>query len=445
MTSLANPRVMFVTLGCAKNEVDTDRMRAQLVRAGFHETSELHNADAVLLNTCSFLSSATQEGIEATLDLVDEIEATGRSIPLVMCGCMPSRYGEDLASELPEVSRFVRHDEEDSIVSVMQELLQSQNSELLGCSEALRTIEGSSAFVKISEGCSRMCSFCAIPYIRGSYYSRAPEEILDEVRTLVEGGTREIILIGQDTGVWGCDLEPKSTLATLIDEIACVVRPYHAWIRVLYLQPEGMTNELIATIRDTPEVLPYIDIPIQHCSERVLHRMGRKGNTQSLRELFDRLRREIPGICLRTTAMAGFPSETEDEADELVAFIEEQAFDYCSVFTYSAEDGTRAACMEEQIDKDVKLERTQRMIDVAERCGFAATASHVGEICDVIIDGVEESEKGLELIGHTWFQAPDSDGVVHIEQGEATVGDIVRCRMIDAFCYELVGQIVDKD
>ncbi len=466
MEDMNNPGVMFVTLGCAKNEVDTDRMRSQLLRAGMHEAFELDAADLVLINTCSFLSAATQEGIEATLDLIDEIEASKRAIPLIMCGCMPSRYGEELSEELPEVTRFVRHDEEDNIVDIVLDALSgtfaSETSKAISSAapgsttttsehaEALRTVERSIAYVKISEGCNRMCSFCAIPLIRGRYYSRQKEEILAEVRALMDGGVKEIILIGQDTGVWGCDLEPQAgqpqeNLAQLIKEVACVVRPYKGWLRVLYLQPEGMTDELIATIRDTPEVLPYIDIPIQHCSERVLHRMGRKGSPQSLGELFARLRREIPGICLRTTAMAGFPSETDEEAEELASFIEEQAFDYCSVFAYSAEEGTRAAAMQEQIPDDVKLERTQRLIDTAERCGFAATAAHVGEMYDVIIDGVEETDKSLELIGHTWFQAPDSDGVVHIDEGEACVGDMVRCRITDAFCYELIGQIVDDD
>ena len=214
---------------------------------------------------------------------------------------------------------------------------------------------------------------------------------------------------------------------------------------MLYLQPEGMTDELISTMRDMDEVLPYIDIPIQHCSSRVLREMGRSGSVEELRALFDRLRREIPGMVLRTTGMAGFPTETDEEADELAAFIAEQEFDYTSVFAYSPEEGTAAAAMEGQVDEGVKAERTQRLMDIAEQMGFAATAGHVGERVRVIIDGVEEGDDGPELIGHAWFQAPDSDGAVHIEEGEAAVGDVVTCDLVDSFCYELVGVIVEKE
>ena len=437
------PRVALLTLGCAKNEVDTDRMRALLLAAGMEEADDVASADAVVINTCSFLASAVREGVEATLDVADELARAGSSAPIVMCGCIPSRYGDDVAAELPEVARFVRHDEEDGIVAVVRDVLGLPSAPGPACARgALRTVEGASAFVKVSEGCDRFCSFCAIPYIRGRYHSRAADEVLAECRSLLEGGVRELVLIGQDTGVWGLDLAEPRTLAWLLRRVAEVARPFRAWVRVLYLQPEGMTDELVATIRDVDEVLPYIDIPIQHCSADVLHAMGRKGSADELQELFARLRREIPGIVLRSTAMAGFPGETERQADELVAFLEREAFDYCSVFAYSPEDGTRAAAMPGQVDETTKLERTQRLADVSERMGFAATARHVGEVCDVVIDGVEEGADGPELIGHTWFQAPDSDGAVHVEAGEACVGDVVRCRITDAFCYELVGEIV---
>ena len=433
--------VLFVTLGCAKNEVDTDRMRALLTAAGFTEASTVDEADVIVVNTCSFLASATSESIETTLELAEMAAEGIRSLPIIMCGCVPSRYGNDLIPELPEVSAFVRADEEDGIVSVVRRVL-ALDGGVEGPKSALRTVEGSSAFIKISDGCNRFCSFCAIPYIRGRYYSRPFEDIADEVRTLAAGGVREFVLIGQDTGIWGQDFEEPLTLAWLLREVAKLVRNVDGWVRVLYLQPEGMTDELIATIRDTPEVLPYIDIPIQHCSGKILKAMNRSGSADQLRALFARLRSEIPGMVLRTTGMAGFPGETDQEADELYDFIAEQEFDYTSVFAFSPEDGTRAARMDGQVDEDVKLERTQRLIDLTEQLGFSATAKHVGERVKVIIDGVEETDDGLELIGHTWFQAPDSDGAVHIESGEAAIGDIVTCDLVDSFCYELVGKIV---
>ena len=437
-------RFLIVTLGCAKNEVDSDRMRALLLAAGFEETADTGDADVAIVNTCSFLASATEESVEATLELAEERAAGVRACPIVMCGCVPSRYGDALADELPEVAAFVRAEDEDGIVDVVRDVLGIRGDERGEKPALLRTIEGTSAFVKISEGCDRFCTFCAIPYIRGRYHSRPADEVVSEVRSLMEGGVREVVLIGQDTGVWGCDLGDGETLAALLRRVAEAVRPYGGWVRVLYLQPEGMTDELIATIRDVPEVLPYIDIPIQHCSARVLKAMGRSGSPEELHALFARLRSEIPGMVLRTTGMAGFPGETDDEADELYGFIAEEAFDYCSVFAYSQEDGTAAARMDDQVDEDVKLERTQRLIDLTEQLGFAATAAHVGERVRVIVDGVEQTEDGVELIGHAWFQAPDSDGAVHIPYGEATVGDIVTVDLVDSFCYELVGELVGE-
>lgn len=439
-STTASQSCLFVTLGCAKNEVDTDRMRARLLDAGYEEALDVEGADVIIVNTCSFLASATSESIEATLELADEVASGVRTRPIVMCGCVPSRYGADLADELPEVAAFVRVDEEDDIVGFVDRVLgRTSTATALGDGRMLRTIEGASAYVKISDGCNRWCSFCAIPAIRGRYHSRSAEEIVTEVEGLMAGGVREVVLIGQDTGVWGCDLPGSQTLASLLRRVAEVVRPYKGWVRVLYLQPEGMTDELIEVLRDVDEVLPYIDIPIQHCSGRLLGAMNRSGDRAQLEELFERLRKEIPGMVLRTTAMAGFPGETDEEADELAEFLTEQEFDYTSVFAYSAEEGTAAARMADQVDEDVKLERTQRLMDITEQMGFAATARHVGERVRVIVDGVEEGAEGPELVGHAWFQAPDSDGAVHIEEGEAAVGDIVTCELVDAFCYELVG------
>lgn len=439
-------RFLIVTLGCAKNEVDSDRMRALLLEDGLDEVADVDEADVVLVNTCSFLASATSESIEYTLELADAVAAGVRERPIVMCGCVPSRYGSELSEELPEVAAFVKADEEDGIVDVIRAVLgRSERVASAPQQTVLRTVEGTSAYIKISDGCDRFCAFCAIPYIRGRYFSRSEEEILQEVHSLMEGGVREVVLIGQDTGIWGSDLGGGKTLASLLKSVAREVRPYNGWVRVLYLQPEGMTDELIATIRDTPEVLPYIDIPIQHCSERMLSAMRRSGSIDELRELFTRLRREIPGMVLRTTAMAGFPSETDEEADELAAFLVEQEFDYTSVFAYSAEEGTEAAAMDKQVPEEVKLDRTQRLMDIAEQMGFSATARHVGERVRVIIDGIEEGEAGPELIGHAWFQAPDSDGAIHIEEGAATVGDIVTCDLVDSFCYELIGVLVEGE
>lgn len=439
--------VYFITLGCAKNEVDTDRMRSLLLAAGYEEALDVEEADLAIVNTCSFLASATEESIEATLALAEEAADGVRSLPIVMCGCVPSRYGADLPAELPEVAAFVRTDEEDGIVGVVDGLLGVTRAVPAHVPDVKRTVEGSVAFVKISDGCDRFCSFCAIPYIRGRYRSRPWSEIRDEVVDLVSEGVRELVLIGQDTGIWGRDLadegEGPRDLASLLRAVAEAVRPHDVWIRVLYLQPEGMTDDLISAIRDTPEVLPYIDIPVQHCSSRVLSAMNRSGSEEELDELFARLRREIPDMVIRTTYLVGFPGETDEEHERMLAFMDRTGFDYTSVFSFSPEEGTRAVKLDGQIDDDVKLERTQAAMDLAESLGFAATASHVGERAQVIVDGIEQTDEGYELIGHAWFQAPDSDGAVHLDAGEAAVGDILEVEFTDSFCYELVGHVVE--
>lgn len=446
---MAKGSLLYITLGCAKNEVDTDRMRALLDAADYQEVDSAQDADAVVINTCSFLASATSESIETTLALAEEVKEGVRAARIIMCGCVPSRYGDQLPQELPEVSAFVRADKEDGIVAVVDEVLGVERDMPSFIPNIKRTVEGSVAYVKISDGCDRFCSFCAIPYIRGRYHSRPADRIIAEARELVAGGVKEIVLIGQDTGIWGKDFKDQvdgpANLAQLLVALAEELRPQHVWIRVLYLQPEGMTGELIAAIRDTPEVLPYIDIPVQHCNERVLKSMHRSGSEQQLDELFARLRSEIPGMVIRTTSLVGFPGETDEEAEQMLAFMDRNSFDYTSVFAYSREEGTRAAEMDDQVDEDVKLERAQKALDLAEALGFAATASHVGETAEVIIDGIEENDGFSEFIGHAWFQAPDSDGAVHLDIEEACIGDIVTVEFTDSFCYELVGHVIESE
>ena len=446
---MAKGSLLYITLGCAKNEVDTDRMRALLDAADYQEVDSAQDADAVIINTCSFLASATSESIETTLALAEEVNEGVRATRIIMCGCVPSRYGDQLPQELPEVSAFVRADEEDGIVAIVDDVLGVERDVPSFIPNIKRTVEGSVAYVKISDGCDRFCSFCAIPYIRGRYHSRPADRIIAEARELVAGGVKEIVLIGQDTGIWGKDFKDQvdgpANLAQLLVALAEALRPLHVWIRVLYLQPEGMTDELIAAIRDTPEVLPYIDIPVQHCNERVLKSMHRSGSEQQLDELFAHLRSEIPGMVIRTTSLVGFPGETDEEAEQMLAFMDRNSFDYTIVFAYSREEGTRAAEMDDQVDEDVKLERAQKALDLAEALGFAATASHVGETAEVIIDGIEENDGFSEFIGHAWFQAPDSDGAVHLDIEEACIGDIVTVEFTDSFCYELVGHVVESE
>lgn len=435
--------VCIITLGCAKNEVDSDRMRALIEASGFLSCIDgPDEADVIVVNTCSFLVSAVEEGVETTLAIVEERTGAGKACPVVMTGCIPSRYGSDVESEMPEVAAFVPVDEEDSIVNVIRRVLgmPAQGSPV---PEVARTVQSPTAYVKISDGCDRYCAFCAIPYIRGRYYSRPEREILSEVSHLVEGGVKEIVLIGQDTGVWGCDLPGKPSVASLLRSVASLVAPVGGLVRILYLQPEGLTDELVATMRDTPQIAKYIDIPLQHASASVLERMNRTGDRSSFLSMVQRLRSEIPGITLRTTAMVGFPGETEEEFQELLDFLEEASFDYCAVFAYSREEGTAAADMDGQVPEEVKLEREQRVIDLAEEHGFASAARRVGQTYRVLVEAYEDDVDG-ELVGRAEFQAPDSDGVVHLAGYDAVPGDFVDVRIDDCACYELFSSASDE-
>ena len=440
-------RVKIVTLGCAKNEVDSDRMRAHIERCpAFYYVEADEAADVTIVNTCSFLVSAVAEGVELILSLVQD-KADG--VPcgkIVMSGCIPSRYGEQIEAEMPEVAAFVPVDEEDGITEVLARVcgIESLASYQMMDEGPLRTVRAATAYVMISDGCDRFCSFCAIPYIRGRYHSRPADEIIDEVRKLVAGGVREIVLIGQDTGIWGWDLpEEGMTLAWLMRRVAAELHDVHGWLRVLYLQPEGMTEDLIAVLRDCEEAVPYIDIPLQHCNAAVLERMNRTGSNEEFRELIVKLRREIPGVTLRTTVIAGFPGETDEEFAELEDFLEWAEFDYMAVFAYSQEEGTAAAELPGQVDEDVKLQRTQRLQDIAETYGFASAARRLGSRVRVLVDATEDDGEGqIELIGRACFQAPDSDGVIHLGQADVAMGDFVDVEIEDAACYELFGTVV---
>ena len=446
MANRAKPSLCFITLGCAKNEVDTNRMKSLIEASGlFGFEEDVSEANLVIINTCSFLTEAVNEGIELTLELAQEKAEQKIDCPIVMTGCIPSRFGSELIKELPEVCAFVPVDEEDTIVDVCAKALGLDISRPWQTPQVARTVEASCAYIKISDGCDRFCSFCAIPYIRGRYYSRSAEDILAEASYLVDHGVKELVLIGQDTGIWGSDLDTPHTLAWLLREVAAVVRRVDGWVRVLYLQPEGMTPELIETIRDTPEVVKYIDMPLQHVSEHILTAMNRTGCAREFLDLLQTLREQIPGITLRTTYMVGFPGETEEDFEELVSFAEEAMFDYHALFAFSPEDGTEAALLPDAVDEDVKLERLQRMVDVCDTLGHASCAQRIGRVCKVLVDGIEEDEDGgVSIIGRTAFQAPVSDGVVHLENGTAAAGDFVLVRMDDAVCYELFGEIVQE-
>lgn len=435
--------IAFITLGCAKNEVDSDKMRALLRAAGYVIVDEPAEADLTIINTCSFLASAVEEGLDTIFAALGMEEAPQvEPHKVLVAGCMPARYGSDLEDELTEVAGFLAAEDEGQVVEKVNEIL---GLSLTAEGSAIRDNEGPSAYVKVSDGCDRFCSYCMIPYIRGRYHSFTYDEIRAEVAELVSSGVREINLIGQDTGIWGHDFDEPLSIAWLLTKLAGEFED--TWFRILYIQPEGINDTLLGVMRDTPNICKYVDIPLQHVNEQVLARMNRTGNPAELAALLKHIREVVPGIMIRTTLMAGFPGETEEQFEELVSFAEEARFDYAGVFAYSREEGSKAAEFEDQVDEDIRLERAQRLLDVCDANGFERTAAHIGETAECLVEGYEETDKGLEALARWQGQAPEVDGTVHIPMGDVAyeIGAKVKVRFVDAFCYELVGEDIELE
>ncbi|OUO91489.1 30S ribosomal protein S12 methylthiotransferase RimO [Gordonibacter sp. An230] len=438
------PSVAFVTLGCAKNEADTARMRSRLAEAGFALADDPGLADAVVVNTCSFIQSATEESIEAVFDAagLPNVEA---GAPLVVAGCMPARYGDDLADELVEARAFLPCSREDDIAVVMADALGvslplpdvREGREPLGGAAEGR--EGGAraalpyAYVKISDGCDRFCSYCTIPFIRGRYRSFTLEQVRSEVSSHVEAGVREIVLIAQDTGRWGEDFEEPSSLAELVSTLAEEFPD--TWLRVMYLQPEGVTEAYLDVVAEHANVCPYFDIPLQHVDAGILRAMNRTGSRAEFERLVERILSRVPDATLRTTLIVGFPGETEELFEELCDFVEEGLFDYVGVFPYSREEGTRAARLDGQVDEDEKAERAQRLRDVADAASAPRIAARIGREMDVIVEGAEEDG---QIYGRAMCQAPEVDGVTYLPSGEP--GEVVRVRIGDTLLYEMEGE-----
>lgn len=430
MTSIA-----FVTLGCPKNEADSDKMKARLISAGYSIVDNPEDSDVLVVNTCSFIVSATEESIETILDLCREWLDDSRK--LLVAGCMVSRYGDELFEEFPEVSAFIPVADESTIVAAVEQAT-GIKSPSVG-ENILRTVEGPYAYVMIADGCHRTCSYCTIPSIRGPFKSKPLDEIIGEITALVEGGVQEIILIGQDITAWGRDLSQGNLVAVL--RSVCVL-PGDFKVRLMYLQPEGVTDELLEVMADEPRIVSYIEMPLQHCEERVLRRMNRAGNKQAFLALIGKIRRYLPDVVLRTTLIAGFPDETEEEFDSLVDFIETVEFDYVGVFPYSPEDGTEAAVLDNQLPDTVRLGRAQELMDIADTIGWSKAASRVGQTVDVLIEGIEDSVP----YGRWSGQAPDIDGIVRIVDSKHTeliVGNRYPVELTDSILFDLEGVVID--
>lgn len=426
--------VAFVTLGCAKNEVDSAHMADRLRAAGFAVVEDAEAADAVVVNTCSFIQSATEESLEAVFDAAGLPNVSSGRAKLVVAGCMPARYGDDLANELTEAGAFVPCSREDDIVSVLAGLFDDglPAAAADAAAEQDPPPAAASAYVKISDGCDRFCSYCTIPFIRGRYRSFPYEDIRAEVAGLVGRGTREIVLIAQDTGRWGTDFDEPSTLAQLVSALAEEFPD--TWLRTMYLQPEGVSDEYLAAVASHDNVCSYFDIPLQHVDEDILRAMNRTGSRADFDALVARIRASVPDATLRTTLIAGFPGETDEQFEELCSFVEDCEFDYIGVFAYSREEGTRAFSLDGQLDEDEKADRAQRLRDLADAVCVPRIAQRIGSVADVLVEGREEDG---QLFGRTKSQAPEVDGVTYVESGET--GQVKRVVIEDTLLYEMEG------
>lgn len=416
-------------MGCAKNEVDSLHMGKALEGAGYSLIDDAAQADCIIVNTCSFIQSATEESLQAIFEAFDLPQVKGGEGKVVVAGCMPARYGDDLAAALDEAQTFVPCSKEDDIVAVLDALFPHRG----WAESAHETAPLYSAYVKISDGCDRFCSYCTIPYIRGRYHSFTLDHIEKELQTCLARGAREIVLIAQDTGRWGTDFDTPSSLADLMTTLA-EAHP-HTWIRVMYLQPEGVTDELLETMASHDNICSYLDIPFQHVNERILAAMNRKGSRAAYEALIAHVRALVPDITLRTTFIAGFPTETEEEFQEACDFIEEADLDYIGVFPYSQEEGTVAGRMDGQIDEDTKEERARELRAIADSISRVRVAERIGTRRDVLVLGREDDG---QLYGRAMCQAPDVDGVTYVHKG--VPGDIVSVTITDTLLYEMEGE-----
>jgi ribosomal protein S12 methylthiotransferase len=438
-------KINIVSLGCARNLVDSEVMAGVLRQAEYEVVSEAAEADIVLVNTCSFIDAAKEESIDAILE-VAKLKEEGRLRTLVVAGCLPQRYADDLARELPEVDLFIGTGEVPRIAEILKFHRPNKKRLYVGlpsylydhATPRLRATASHTAFVKVSEGCDHKCAFCIIPELRGPHRSRAIDSVVDEATALARDGVKEINLIAQDLSAYGRDRRDGTTLYGLLRELDTV--PGVEWIRLLYAYPNFLDDALLDLIRESRKICKYIDIPFQHVSRRILTRMRRGKSGSAVREAIAKLRGAIPGITLRTSMIVGFPGETEEDFRELLDFVEEAEFERLGVFKYSTEEGTAAALMERQVLDDVKERRWQELMEVQAEISRKKNEALIGTVSRVIIESFDAGS-GMHL-GRTQAHAPEVDGAVYVTgKGDIRPGDFVNVKITQAQDYDLIGEI----
>lgn len=441
-------KILFISLGCDKNLVDTEMMLGMLVQKGYTVTDDEAKADVVIVNTCCFINDAKQESINTLLEMA-QLRENGSIKALVAAGCLAQRYKEEIQTEIPEVDAIVGTTAIDAITDAVEAVLSGTaknyfediNRKPVYDKNRIVTTGGHFAYLKIAEGCDKHCSYCIIPKVRGNYRSIPMESLVDQARRLVAFGVKELILVAQETTIYGVDLYGKKSLPELLHKLCGIEGLY--WIRILYCYPEEITDELIDTIKQEERICNYLDIPIQHASDSVLKRMGRRTTRQELADIVTKLRAAIPDICLRTTLITGFPGETEEEHESLISFIDEMEFDRLGVFPYSPEENTPAAEFANQIPDEIKSDRQADLMELQQMIAFDKAKDMEGKRLLVMVEGKVPDEN--VYAARSYKDAPNVDGYVFIQTArELMTGDFVRVRITGAYEYDLIGEIDDE-
>ena len=441
-------KILFVSLGCDKNLVDTENMLGILKNKGFEFTDDEWEADIIAINTCCFIGDAKQESINTILEMAEH-KKDARCKVLVVAGCLAHRYQDEIIKEIPEVDAFVGTSSYDKIADMINSVLEEkgisnfvEDANRMPMVEADRivTTPGYYEYLKIAEGCDKHCTYCVIPKVRGSFRSFPIEYLVNQTKKLVEGGVKEIILVAQETTLYGVDLYGKKSLPKLLHNLGLIEGL--EWIRILYCYPEEINDELIEAIKNEPKVCHYLDMPIQHASDNILKRMGRRTSKQELTDIVAKLRREIPDIALRTTLITGFPGETDVDHEEVMQFIDECEFDRLGVFTYSREEDTVAAQMPDQIDEEIKEKYRDELMQLQQEISADRSAAMIGRIVRVMIEGFIPEDN--TYVGRSYKDAHNVDGLVFVEcDRELMSGDFIDVKITGSTEYDLIGTIVE--